>query len=139
MRARKKRRSPCPIAYALDLFGDRWTLLVLRDMILSGRRRYGEFLTSPEGIATSTLADRLERLERAGLATKERDPEDAKRNLYTLTDKGLDVLPVLLELILWGGTHDPKTPLSPVLRERIRSDRAGLLTELRARHRPVES
>ena len=128
-----ERRSLCPIAYSLDLFGDRWTLLILRDMVFGRKRHYREFQEAGEGIATNILANRLERLESAGLVTKERDPEDAKRYLYTLTSKGLDIIPVLLELIAWGALHDPETPVSPAFLKRIQSDRSGLVDELRAR------
>jgi DNA-binding HxlR family transcriptional regulator len=132
---KKNRRSECPIAYALDLFGDRWTLLVLRDMTLLGKHYYGEFLEAGEGIATNILAERLDRLERAGLIVKEKDSEDAKRNRYTLTEKGLDVLPILLEMVAWGATHDPKTPVSAKLLHRIRTARDAILAEHRARIR----
>jgi DNA-binding HxlR family transcriptional regulator len=130
---KRDRRSGCPIAYSLDLFGDRWTLLILRDMVLDGKRYYRDFLEAGEGIATNVLADRLTRLEEAGLVTKERDPEDAKRNVYTLTEKGLDTLPILLEMIAWGATHDPQSPVPPEFTERVKRDRDGMIAEIRAK------
>jgi DNA-binding HxlR family transcriptional regulator len=127
----RHRRSACPIAYSLDVFGDRWTLLILRDMVFGGKKYYREFLESGEGIATNVLADRLERLEEAGLISKRRDPDDGKRNVYTLTEKGLDTLPVMLEIIAWGATYDPASAAPPELAERLKRDREGELAALR--------
>ena len=129
----RDRRSGCPIAYSLDLFGDRWTLLILRDMALGGRRYYRDFMEAGEGIATNVLAERLDRLERAGLVDKRRDPEDGKRNIYALTEKGLDTLPILLEMIAWGAAHDPESAAPATFTERVQRDREGLLAELRAK------
>lgn len=124
------RRSLCPIAYGLDLFGDRWTLLVLRDLILVGKRYFRDFLAAGEGIATNVLADRLTRLERAGMVTKERDPEDGKRVVYRPTAKANDTLPIMLEIIAWSARYDTETPVSAGLLERIRGDRAALIGEI---------
>lgn len=129
----KDRRSGCPIASALDLFGDRWTLLILRDMVFGEKRYYGDFLETGEGIATNVLADRLNRLEEAALIGKRRDPEDGKRKVYTLTEKGLDTLPILLEMIVWGATYDPESAAPSTFVERLERDREGVLAELRAR------
>jgi DNA-binding HxlR family transcriptional regulator len=129
----RHRRSACPIAYSLEVFGDRWTLLILRDMVLGGKKYYREFLEAGEGIATNVLADRLERLENAGLISKRRDPDDGKRNVYKLTEKGLDTLPVMLEIIAWGATHDPETAAPAEFTDRLKRDRDGLLAELRAK------
>ncbi len=128
----RDRRSSCPIAYSLDLLGDRWTLLVLRDMLFGGKRFYREFLDAPEGIATNILAERLRRLEGAGLVAKRRDPADGKRNIYTLTEKGLDTLPILFELIAWGARYDAATGAPAVFTERLHADREGLMAEIRA-------
>jgi len=98
-------RSPCPIAGALDLLGDRWTLLVMRDLLFYGKHRFAEFLTSPEGISTNILAERLERLERCGLVERRRYLERPPREEYHLTVRGRDLLPVLRELIRWGKRH----------------------------------
>lgn len=103
----RTRRSPCPIATSLDLLGDRWTLLVLRDMVFRGHQHFNEFTASPEGIATNTLSDRLARLEDAGVVLKERDPQDRRRYRYTLTEEGLDAIPLLVDLIVWGAKLDP--------------------------------
>src|SRR5262245_64113633 len=95
-------RSPCPIAGALDLVGDRWTLLVMRDILFYGKRRYADFLASPEGIASNILAERLTRLERAGLLERKRYEQRPPREEYHPTPRGRDIEPVLHELITWG-------------------------------------
>lgn len=101
-------RSPCPVAGALDLVGDRWTLLVLRDL-LAGRTRYGQFLASPEGISTNLLADRLQRMEAAGLITAIPYSEHPVRMDYRLTPAGRALRPVVDALATWGLVHLPGT------------------------------
>ena len=132
----KPRRSPCPIAFSLDLFGDRWTLLILRDMVFGYKHHYREFLQGGEGISTNILADRLDRLVEGGLVQKAEDPDDRKQFRYTLTEKGLDLIPLLLEMIAWGGRHDPATGAPEEYVERIRTDREAVIEEIRDRHRP---
>jgi len=102
-------RSNCPIAAALDLLGDRWTLLVLRDVLLLGKSRFQEFQESPEGISSNTLTERLERLERHGLLAREVYQERPQRHRYVVTPKGRDLLPLLREAALWGMRHVPGT------------------------------
>ena len=102
-----ERRSSCPVAYSLDLLGDRWTLLVVRDLF-RGLTRYGEFLASPEGIPTNILADRLERLEKAGVIESEPYQLNPPRYAYTLTPKGSDLKPVLGALANWAMRHEPR-------------------------------
>ncbi|HYP17740.1 MAG TPA: helix-turn-helix domain-containing protein [Opitutus sp.] len=98
------RRSPCPIAAALDLFGDKWTLLVLRDLFC-GRKRYGEFAASLEKIPTNILAERLTRLEEAGLIASTPYQTNPPRYDYALTAAGRSLRPVLQELVNWGRRH----------------------------------
>ena len=105
------RRSECPISSSLDILGDKWTLLVLRDL-LGGKTRFGEFEKSPEAIPTNILADRLRRLEANGLATKV-PIIDSKRFQYRITQKGRDLRPVLLELAAWGNRHLEATWVPP--------------------------
>ena len=104
------RRSECPISCSLDVLGDRWTLLVLRDL-LDGKRRFSEFERSPEGIPTNILSERLRRLVAAGLATRERN-DATGRPEYRITDTGRELRPVLLALADWGSRHldDTWTP-----------------------------
>lgn len=107
------RRSGCPISGALDVLGDRWTLLVMRDMLFYGKHRFADFLASPEGIATNILADRLKRLERCGLIARHKSRERTQREEYRPTARGVDLLPVLRELIRWGQRHVPGTAERP--------------------------
>ena len=136
MPAPRECRSGCPIAHALDLVGDRWTLLVLRDLLFGSKRRFTELLASREGIATNVLTDRLRRLEEAGLIAREPDPDDGRKALYRPTEAGVALAPTLIEMVLWGLDHGPKGGSAPpaALVERMRTDREALLGELRARH-----
>ncbi len=127
---RPRRRSDCPTAYALDLFGDRWTLLVIRDLMFGGKRRYGDFLSSEEGIATNILSDRLTRLEACGVVSVAPDPADRRRKVYRLTQKGVDLAPLMVEMILWSAKHDPRTATSKAFVRRARRHREGLLREI---------
>lgn len=97
-------RSFCPIAGTLDILGDKWTLLVIRDLFL-GKHRYGEFQASPESIPTNILADRLKRLEANGLVVKEYYQNNPPRAAYYLTRRGADLAPVLRAMRVWGETH----------------------------------
>ena len=106
-------RSPCPIAGALDVLGDRWTLLVMRDLLFYEKRRFADFLGSPEGISTNILAERLDRLERCGLVERRRYQERPRREEYHVTRRGHDLLPVLRELIVWGKRHIPGVAQRP--------------------------
>jgi len=102
------RRSPCPVANTLDLVGDKWSLLVIRDM-LQGKRTYGELADSPEGIPTNLLADRLRRLEDAGIIVSSVYQERPVRYAYALSEKGLALREVVLALVSWGKRHIPGT------------------------------
>jgi len=102
-------KSSCPITYSLDIFGDRWSLLVLRDLILHGKTRFAEMLASDEQIASNILADRLQRLECLGLIAREPDPEDRRQKVCKVTAKGLTLTPVLLEIAAWGASNDRHT------------------------------
>ena len=102
-------KSSCPISFGLDIFGDRWTLLVLRDLVLHGKTRFAEMQASDEGIASNILADRLQRLECMGLVERIPDPEDRRQKICRVTAKGLTLTPVLLEIAAWGASNDPNT------------------------------
>jgi len=106
-------RSACPISGALDLFGDRWSLLVMRDVLFYEKKRFADFLASPEGVASNILADRLKRLEKYGLIERRRYLERPQREEYHATARGADLLPVLRELIQWGQRHVPGTAKRP--------------------------
>ena len=127
---KKPKRSHCPIAFALDIFGDTWSLLVLRDLFFKGKKRYSEFLAAEEGIATNVLSERLARLEAEGLITKSRDKENRRQYIYAPTPKGLDLLPAILEICCWSAKYDSKTAAPPALMRRIREDREGFIREV---------
>jgi DNA-binding HxlR family transcriptional regulator len=126
-----KRRSTCPISSALDIFGDKWSLVVMRDLLFQEKRHYGEFHASEEGVATNILADRLERLESAGLIRKTGgDPRSGKQS-YAATARGKDLIPVLLEMILWSAKHLPETSTPRELLAELKKDRTRVAQEVR--------
>jgi DNA-binding HxlR family transcriptional regulator len=115
----------------VEILGDRWSLLIIRDMMLRGFRTYKEFLGSYEQIATNILADRLRNLEKHGIIATEEDPSDGRKVNYVLTKKGIDLAPVLTEMVLWAGGHE-KTE-NQALVQLIRKDKEAFLAEIRAR------
>ena len=140
-KARPDRRSGCPLNASVEMLGDRWSLLILRDMMLRGYQTFNEFLHSDEKIATNMLSDRLRRLESYGIIASEQDPADGRRMMYTLTEKGIDLAPVLAEMVLWAGRHE-ETGNQPLVRQ-MRSGKEQLIAEVRQRwaekHRLVSS
>ncbi|HZO19137.1 MAG TPA: helix-turn-helix domain-containing protein [Gemmatimonadaceae bacterium] len=125
---RTERRSDCPINFAVQTFGDPWSLIILRDLMFTDRRTYGELLGAEERIATNVLAARLEHLQKTGLITR----RDAR---YALTQKGLDLLPAMLDLISWSGKYDKRTAAPKPFLARIARDREGVIAEITARLR----
>jgi DNA-binding HxlR family transcriptional regulator len=125
------RRSDCPIAGALDILGDRWSLLILRDTVFRGFREYGQFLTAGEGIATNILAERLERLTCAGLLVRQEHPTDGKKFLYRLSEKGVDLVPALIELAVWGAKYVPDNAAPPEVIHQMRTAREKMVRQLR--------
>lgn len=126
----KKHQSGCLVAFGVDVFGDRWTLLVIRDMLLYGKKTYSEFLEAEENIATNILADRLKLLESEGVVEKSRDPENRRSYIYSLTDKGYALAPVILEIISWSAKYLRLNSVRKDLLHRIEHDRDALLKEL---------
>ena len=124
------RRSNCPISFALDLFGDRWSLLIIRDLMFKQRTHFKEFSAAGEGISTNILSNRLERLEDSGIIASEIDPDDARAKRYRLTQKGADLAPLLTEMIVWSAKHDPKTDADRAFVKWAEQDRDGLLAEV---------
>ena len=100
-------RSDCPISFSLDFIGDKWVLLILRDLIFTNKKSYGDFLTSAEKIATNILADRLKLLESNGFIQSVASPGKKNKFLYSLTKKGIDLIPAIVELTLWGAKYSP--------------------------------
>ena len=125
----KKRRSDCPINFALELFGDKWSFLIVRDIMFKGKNYYGEFLKSQENIATNILADRLSLLEHEGIIFKTVDPSHASKLIYELSPKGVDLLPILTELILWSAKYDKKTAADVKFVNKAKRNKVGLLKE----------
>ena len=118
-----RRRSGCPVSCSLDLLGDKWSLLIVRDMVFVQARYFKEFLASEEGIATNVLTDRLAKLEAIGVITKEPDPDNGRQVLYSLTEKGLALIPLLVELVCWGAIHDQAPDANPGAVRRIQQDK----------------
>ena len=116
-----KQKSGCPINLSLELLGDRWTLLIIRDLVFAGKRHFREFLLSDEGISSRTLAERLQTLQDEGILTRSEDPTHGLKAIYRLTEAGIDLLPVLATLGAWGSRH-----------RKADSDLAGIAEELSA-------
>lgn len=124
-------RSSCPINFGLEIFGDQWTLLILRDLLIQQKRTFREFQASDEGIASNILTERLKRLEACGLITRSASPADGRVMLYSPTDSARDLIPVLVEMSYWGATHDRATGAPPSFKAAYRADRAGLIASIR--------
>ena len=124
------RRSGCPISCSLDLLGDKWSLLIVRDMVIARKRYFKEFLSSDEGIATNILTDRLNRLEGNGIISKQPAPDNGRQIIYTLAEKGVALIPVLVELTCWGAIHDgaPNFDINEV--RRMQQDKQRVIRRL---------
>jgi len=126
----KKYRSHCPINVAQETFGDKWSLLIIRDLMFKGKKYYSEFLNSDEKISTNILADRLVKLEMNRLISREIDKENNSKYIYRLTKKGVDLLPMLLEMIEWSAKYDKKTETPTEFTKRLKEDKESLTHEL---------
>ena len=134
MQAKKavpKRRSGCPLNASVEMLGDRWSLLIVRDMMIRGFHTYKEFLDSDEHIATNILADRLRKLEAHGIITTEPDASDGRKLVYSLTSKGIDLAPVLAEMVLWAARHE-ETGNQPLVHA-LQTNQQGVVAEVRER------
>ena len=131
---KSRRRSGCPVSISLEMLGDRWSLLIIRDLMVRGFRTFKQFQEAGEGIASNVLADRLHHLEAAGIITTEADETDRRRVNYRLTEKGIDLAPVMLELLIWGARHENSgASCSTVVR--LAKNREAILMEVRRRWR----
>lgn len=130
-RPSSKRRSGCPLNASVEMLGDRWSLLIIRDMMVRGSRTFKEFLDSCEKIATNILADRLHKLASYGIITARPDPADGRKRIYLLTQKGIDLAPVLTEMVLWAAAHE-RTENQALVRE-IRRDKQAFIDTVRQR------
>ena len=123
------RRSTCPINASLEVLGDRWSLLIVRDMLFGGAQTYKQFLASDEKIATNILASRLTRLQKTGIITSEPDPQDRRSVRYRLTAKGMYLVPLLMELSTWGTRYEEGQPPNGIL-DAWKKDREGFIKSI---------
>jgi len=130
-RRKAKRRSECPLNASVEMLGDRWSLLIIRDMMLRGARTYKAFLECYEGIATNILADRLRKLIAYGIITTEPHPSDGRKRTYLLTAKGMDLAPVLTEMVLWAAAHEDTG--NHALVQQMRQDKERFMAGVRQR------
>ena len=128
----KKRQTGCPVAFGLDTFGDRWSLLIIREIMLTDKKTYSEFMEADEGIASNILIDRLKHLEAEGILEKSRDPDNRRSFIYSLTKKGRDLAPIIMEIIIWSGAHDDRSIAMRGALEKINKDREGFEASLRS-------
>ena len=126
-----KRRSECPLNASVEMLGDRWSLLIIRDMMLRGSRTYKDFLDCYEGIATNILADRLRKLVANGIVATAPDPADGRKQIYLLTAKGIDLAPVLTEMVLWAAAHEETG--NQALVQLMRKDKEAFMAGVRKR------
>ncbi|MDQ0782043.1 helix-turn-helix domain-containing protein [Chryseobacterium sp. W4I1] len=118
-----KKRSDCPISCSLDVWGDKWSLLIVRDLMFSKQCTYGDFLKSEEKIATNILASRLLMLEENGIITKQNHPDSKAKVLYKLTRKGIDLLPVLIEINLWAEKYSDIPETQKLILKEVKKDK----------------
>lgn len=126
-----KRRSECPLNASLEMLGDRWSLLIIRDMMLRGFRSYKEFMQCYEGIATNILADRLQKFVANGIITSQPDPSDGRKLIYSLTAKGIDLGPMMTEMVLWADAHEDTG--NQALVRQMKADKEKFLAGVRER------
>ncbi|HSF54654.1 MAG TPA: helix-turn-helix domain-containing protein [Algoriphagus sp.] len=122
-----KKRSECPVSCTLDVFGDKWSLLIIRDLMFFQSRTYGDFQKSKEKIATNILASKLKSLEENGIITKAAHPDSKAKVLYKLTQKGIDLLPILVEINLWGEKYFEISPELKSLLNEIKEDKQAFI------------
>lgn len=128
----KVEHSGCPFAFAAEAFGDKWTILILRDVLLFGKKHFDDLLAMHEGIATNILSARLKEMESCGLLVKTEDPDNRRRFIYTPTDKALDLLPAMVAIVEWSSRYDPDTVVTPEQLASFRADPAKAIRDLRA-------
>lgn len=131
-KSQSKRRSDCPVSISLEMLGDRWSLLIIRDLMVRGCRTFKEFQGAGEGIATNILSDRLCKLQAAEIITAGVEKTDGRKVNYRLTEKGIDLAPVLLELLIWGARHEETGAPCAVI-DQMEQNRQQVLAETRRR------
>lgn len=128
---RTDNKSHCPINFSLETFGDNWSLLIVRDIVYFGKKTYGEFLESEEGISSNILASRLVHLEQKGILVKKPHDTDKRKEVYLLSEKGLNLIPVLLEMACWGARYDPETDAPQSWIAAVYADRESMIKLIR--------
>ncbi len=124
---KSKRRSDCPISSSLEIFGDKWSLLIIRDLMDAKECTYGDFLRSPEGIATNILASRLQNLEESKVIEKLEHPDSKAKVLYRLTRKGIDLVPVMIEISLWAEKYFSIPDDRKAMLKEVKKDKTGFI------------
>ena len=124
-------KSKCPVNQALEVFGDRWTLLIIRDLMFNGKKSFREFLSSEEKIATNILTVRLEMLEKEGIVSKKKDVNHKQKIIYSLTEKGIDFLPILVEIGCWAVKYKPVTAKQKREAKKLKSEVNTMLIEMK--------
>jgi len=132
LKPKPERRSGCPVSLSLERFGDRWSLLIIRDLMVRGYHTFKNFQGAGERIATNILTDRLRKLEAAGIILQEKEETDGRKVNYRLTEKGIDLAPVMLELLIWGSRHE-EAGASCALVDNMEKNRDQVLAETRRR------
>lgn len=128
--SKTKKRSDCPVSCSLDIWGDKWSLLIIRDLMFAKECTYGDFLKSPEGIATNILAARLQVLEENKIIEKLDHPDSKAKVLYRLTRKGIDLLPILIEINLWAEKYFPIPEERKVMLKQVKRDRSVFIKSM---------
>lgn len=131
-------RSECPVANGLEILGDRWTLLIVRDLLFTNRSEFGHFLNSGEGISTNILSERLERLQCHGIISKQPHPEHGKKFTYQLTTAGLKLAPTIIELTLWAAQNIEDTSAPPGFLDMMKNNRKKLINLINKRECLIE-
>ena len=125
----------CPVRFCMSHFGDKWSLLIIRDLMFKGRHHYNEFLVAVEGISTNILANRLADLEKNGLVSKRRDTEKHSKYFYTLTEKGIALIPMMLAMVAWSAKYDDQTEVPEEFLSRLQEPpeefKSKILEEIR--------
>lgn len=132
MKKKDELRSDCPINYMLENLGDKWTLLVIRDLVFDGKTFYKDFLNSREGIATNILSDRLKKLESLNVVVSQVYEKQRTQKIYSLTEKGKDLIPVLIEMIIWSAKHKDGLNVHPGFLEKLESNKQEVIKAVRA-------
>lgn len=132
MKNKSQKRSMCPINFALEEFGDIWSLLIVRDIIMFERTTFGEFLSSPEHIATNILADRLEKLIKNGIIKKVKDEKDKRKTQYQLTQKGIDLYPIMFEMMVWSAKYDSRKPFVKEFLNSVEKERKQMIKNIQS-------